>query len=156
MCAMCDGQSADEFMAGVIADIDSAGWAVISVEDERGEHVCSYTVGLTRFYGHPELIVSGRDFPTAFHVLDTLAAGVRDGQPLAAGQLLRPGGVESLLVPVADPSRLALAQAVYGAFIPVAALQVVWADEGGRWPWQMCEHHRSGQELYGPPPAPRG
>lgn len=153
MCAMCEGQTPDEFMAGVIDDIDETGWAVVAVEGDRGQHVSSYTVGLTRLHGHPELIVSGGGFEQAHHVLDELAEAVHAGRRLAPGQVLSRGevGRECVLVAVADPSRLVLAQAVYGRFMPVMALQVVWADQDGRWPWELCEHHRRNQEMYGRP-----
>ena len=154
MCAMCDGQTAGDFMAGVIQDIDRVGWAAIAVEDERGKHKYTYTVGLTRYHAHPELIVSGGASDAAHHLLDTMAEAVRNGRRLTAGEVLGAceAGRQSLVLPVTDPSRLVLAQRVYGSFLPVSALQVVWSDEGGRWPWQMCENHRAGQELYGAPP----
>ncbi len=65
MCAMCDGQSVEEFVAGVAADIERIGWSVIAVDSERGRPGYAYTVGLTRYHGHPELIVSGLDADTA-------------------------------------------------------------------------------------------
>lgn len=151
MCEMCDGRTPQEFMAGVIDDIDETGWAVVAVEGERGEHVHSYTVGLTRLHGHPELIVSGGTFEWAHHLLDELAEAVHAGRRLVAGKVLTEAGRQCVLVVVADPSRLAWAQAVYGRFMPVMALQVVWADEGGRWPWELCDHHRGDQEVYGRP-----
>ena len=156
MCAMCDGQAVEEFVAGVAADIERIGWSVIAVEGERGWPGYAYTVGLTRYHGHPELIVSGLDADTALLALDDVGARVRDGGRVVAGERFVPPdgpGVECLVLPVIDPSRLVLAQSVYGAFFPVTALQIVWSDEGGRWPWQMCDHHRRGQEVFGPPPG---
>lgn len=157
MCAMCGGQSIGDFVADVVDDIRCVGWAVIAVEDEQGRHVRTYTAGLTRYHGHPELILSGSDFATAHHVLDTLAGAVRDGRPIGAGQVLGPAevGRECLVVRVDDPSRLVLAQALYATGRgPVPALQVVWSDEAGRWPWELCEHHRDGQEVLGVPWLP--
>lgn len=123
MCAVCDGKSADEFLAGVVDDIDRVGWAVVAVEDERGRHVHSYTVGLTRHHGHPELILGGGEFETAFHVLDALAAAVQAGRRFRAGETAAVGrlGPECVLLAVADPSPLVLAQAIYGR---VPALEV--------------------------------
>ena len=126
MCALCDGQSADEFLASVIDDIDRVGWAVVAVEDERGRHVHSYTVGLTRHHGHAELILGGGDFETAYHVLDGLAAAVQGGRRFRAGETATAGelGRECVLLPVADPSCLVLAQAIYGSVTAVPALEV--------------------------------
>ena len=124
MCAMCGGQSVEDFVAGVIDDIDRVGWAVVAVEDERGRHVHTYAAGLTRFHGHPELIVGGADFRTAHHVLDCLAEAVREGHRFRAGETIDADefGCACLLVAVPDPSPLVLAQAIYGA---VPALRVV-------------------------------
>lgn len=151
MCEMCEGRSADEFIEGVIDDIRQVGWAVIAVEDEQGRHLHTYTAGLTRYHGHPELIFSGADFPTAHHVLDVLADGVREGRRFEPGQLLASDEVgRSCLMVRVDGGRLPLAQALYGSPVTtIDALQVVWSDEGGRWPWEMCDHHRDGQQLYG-------
>ncbi len=160
MCEVCDGKSLEEFVAGVVADIRSCGWSLVAVEDDQGRHVCTYTVGLTRLHGHPELLFTGNHVEVAQRVLSTIAADVCSGARLADGDTV--GGPDGgsapacLLMRVANPERLAMAQAVYRlpGFPPVPALQVVWADEGGRWPWEMCEHHRRGQVLYGTPRAP--
>lgn len=156
MCEMCGGKTPGQFVAEIVTDIREAGWSVVAVEDDGGRHVYSYTVGLTRVHGHPELLFSGADFDTAQHVLDELAGAVCDGRRLAAGESLdrQRMGRDCVLVSVADPGRLVMAQAVYRLpdLPPVPALQVVWADEGGRWPWQMCDQHRRGQEVFGPPP----
>ena len=124
MCAMCGGQSVEEFVAGVIDDIDRVGWAVVAVEDECGRHVHTYTAGLTRYHGHPELMVRGADFHAAHHVLDRLAEAVRQGRRFRAGETIGADelGRECLVVAVADPSQLVLAQAIYGA---VPALEAV-------------------------------
>ena len=160
MCEMCDGATPEQFVADVVADIRKAGWSIVAVEDERGRHVHSYTVGLTRVHGHAELVFSGGDVDTAHRVLDELAAAVCEGRRLVAGETLarREAGCECLVVQVANPERLVIAQAVCRLpdLPPVPALQIVWADEGGRWPWQMCDHHRRGQEVLGPPPVSRG
>jgi hypothetical protein len=134
---MCDGQSAEQFVAGVIDDIDRVGWAVVAVEDDRGEHVHTYTAGLTRYHGHPELMVGGADFHTAHHVLDTLASAVQGGRRFHAGETVGPGelGCECVLVPVPDPSSLVLAQVVYGAFTEVPALLVVLAPARSGQSW---------------------
>ena len=85
------------------------------MEDEHGGHVHSYTVGLTRVHGHAELVFSGGDVDTAHRVLDELAAAVCEGRRLVAGETLarREVGCECLVVQVANPERLVIAQVVY-------------------------------------------
>lgn len=139
MCMMCDGMSDEQILAMICEHIDRVGWSAVFVEGAPGWPAFAYTVGLTRFHGHPELVVSGLDEVAARDVLDDLAAQVRDGRRLVAGQSLDRDelGQECLMVQVADPSRLALAQEVYGSAAGwVPALQVVWATSDGRWPWQ--------------------
>ncbi|HEY0119539.1 MAG TPA: DUF4262 domain-containing protein [Cellulomonas sp.] len=159
MCEMCDGTTPEQFVAEIVGEVESAGWSIVAVEDDEGRHVDTYTVGLTRVHGHPELIVSGGGFHTAHHVLDELAAMVSAGRRFEAGELLGRAelGRECLMVQVVEPSRLVMAQAVYAmpGAPSVPALQVVWADKAGRWPWELCREHTGGQEVYGPPPARR-
>ena len=114
MCEMCDGATPEQFVADVVADIRKAGWSIVAVEDERGRHVHSYTVGLTRVHGHAELVFSGGDVDTAHRVLDELAAAVCEGRRLVAGETLarREVGCECLVVQVANPERLVIAQVV--------------------------------------------
>lgn len=154
MCAMCDGETAGDLMAGILEDIDRVGWAIVAVEGQGARHLYTYTIGLTRYHGHPELLVSGSSFHTAHHVLDDLAALVRDGRRFEAGELLTRDelGHACLMVRVTSPSRLRLAQAVYGSDStgPVPALQVVWADDDGKWPWELRAVPRD-QEVYGRP-----
>lgn len=155
MCAMCDGRTATDLMAEIYEDIERVGWAVVAVEDDAGRHAYTYTVGLTRYHGHPELLVSGNDFARAHHVIDEIATLVAGGRRLVEGEFLVPEGVGLLCrtIRVSRPGRLRLARAVYGGrgFAPVSALQVVWVDEHGRWPWEYCEEHAGGHVLYGPP-----
>ncbi len=159
MCEMCDGKTPEQFVAEIVEDVESAGWSIVAVEDGEGRHVHTYTVGLTRLHGHPELIFSGGGFHTAHHVLDELAAMVCAGRRLEGGDVLGRAelGRACLMVRVANPSRLVMAQTVYATpgAPPVPALQVVWADEAGRWPWELCADHADGQEVYGRPTARR-
>lgn len=154
MCDQCADRSVREVLALFRRCIWSQGWAVADVAPTRIHAAYSYTVGLTRHRGHPELLASGLVPREARGLLAGLADEVRAGHRFGAGDVLSPDGVHRLqLVRVADPGSLGHAQTIYASTgHPVPALQVVWSDADGHWPW-----HRgwpglmSDQPLFGLP-----
>jgi Domain of unknown function (DUF4262) len=95
----------------------------------------AYTVGLWGF-GHPELVVFGLRVHVATAVLNSLGALVREGSALSPGERLSFGAWphQVHLLDVPHPERV-LFQALrtYGRTVP--ALQAVWNDAAGRFPW---------------------
>jgi hypothetical protein len=96
----------------------------------------AYTVGLWGL-NHPELVVFGLPVDTAHPMLNDLGERVRAGAMLAAGTEVSfgswPHRVHLLAVP--HPERVLFqATRTYGR--PVPALQAVWDDRSGRFPWQ--------------------
>jgi len=96
----------------------------------------AYTVGLWSL-DHPELVVFGLPVDTAHPMLNDLGERVRAGARLDAGDVLSfadwPHRVQLLAVP--HPERVLFqATRTYGG--PVPALQAVWDDAGGRFPWE--------------------
>nr|WP_255479315.1 DUF4262 domain-containing protein [Quadrisphaera sp. RL12-1S] len=116
--------------------IDEQGWTVVSVGGAgRRALPFSHTVGLTRL-GHPELLVSGRAPAEARYLLDVLGDEVLAGRRFHVGDLLQRDPWPSLrLLRVTSPDALVVAQAVAADDVEVPALQVVWCDDAGRWPW---------------------
>ncbi len=154
MCNQCADRSIREVLALFRRCIWSQGWAVADVGPTRGRAAYSYTIGLTRHRGHPELLASGLVPGEARGLLSELADEGRAGRRFGAGEVLSPDGGHLLqLVRVADPGSLTHAQAIYGSTgIPVPALQVVWSDGEGHWPWQRGWPGRvSDQPLFGLP-----
>jgi len=97
----------------------------------------SYTVGLTRLHGHPEILVSGAPPDLAARILAAVAQAARADHRVEPGAVW-PGAQagQFQFVRIDDPGRLAHAQHVYHASAgPVPALQVIWSDHQGRWPW---------------------
>jgi len=98
-----------------------------------------YTVGFTHTFGFPEAIVTGLDLHTSNAVLATLA------ERLAAGE--RPAfhvaidldlSLPVVLRPVtrATTRRLLLQATAFYAGAEYEAVQVVWPDPDGRFPWE--------------------
>lgn len=131
------------------------GWAVQAVYGEGcwGSASCScgqprgvlppfaYTIGLYGF-GHPELLIYGLDECDASAVLNELGERVRRGGTLSPGELQTLDGWSHRvhLVPFRDDGDVPVlisAQRFYDSsrHEPVPALQCVWDDAHGRFPW---------------------
>lgn len=143
-----------QYLLRVNDNIDRYGWHVQHVPGDPTLPSLSYTVGLAK-WGHPEIVVLGLQMTVAQSLLNTLGDRVRAGSRLEAGQRL--GDVVPsyvcALVAVADTRLLTVANAIYrGDGPPVAALQLVWPDPSGRFPWQPgCTTRPDAQPLLGIP-----
>lgn len=137
----------------VVADIGEYGWHCIQVADEHHpEHAAenaalpphevydaafSYTVGVWRTFGHPELILVGR-WAHAHAYLNVIVEMVREGGRFAPGdrtdEVLQ--GYEVEFGSVSDARRLELLTWADWANLrePFEALQVILPDRAGRWP----------------------
>jgi hypothetical protein len=138
--------------------IDEHGWAVEAIGDQCSVPGCcssylrpareladfGYTVGLSRYRGHPELIITGIPQMETVYPLNLMGQRVRAGERFAAGDLVDGlfacgCGVALVLVDSRESVRhLVAANQLYrnpGA-PPVRALQLVWPDPGGRFPWE--------------------
>jgi hypothetical protein len=129
---MCDhpGSTPQDYLAEVHAKMLAYGWAVQYVADRRP---FAYTVGLTRC-GLPELLLTGAEPLRAHRLLTLVAQMAVTGDPPTRGMRISlPDGPVVEMVEVEHPeAHLLCAGAIFGE---VSALQVVWADELGRWPW---------------------
>lgn len=136
------------------ADIDQHQWVVLKVAPEKGAEY-GYSVGLTRSFGHPELVVVGLDDETMQDLInevgEAIAGGAtfRDGD--TSGEFLEGYDVTFKALPAAlRASHFAWADRFYGGD-DLAMLQVVYPDRKGRWPWDPASaaDFRKGQPLLG-------
>lgn len=113
--------------------IASEGVWIQAVQGDGAEPTYGYTVGLNRM-GHPELIVTGMDCPSACNVLDMVSHPVLEhGLRLHAGMVLDLGAPLAGLIEVVRPGWwLAIAREL--SMQPVTALQVALSDEELRLP----------------------
>lgn len=156
MCWTCDHPEASEqdYLDYMQARIDEFGWAVQHVEQDLIHPPFSYTIGLT-VHGLPELVVTGMPADQAAHVLNILARDqAGHGGPYRPGSTHRinvPGlRVRGEMVAVTAPwAHLFTAVEFYGEGI--GALQFVYTDRDGRWPWQPSYRgaHPGGQPVLG-------
>jgi hypothetical protein len=151
MCWECDHpegshQDSRDHTQGLI---DRFGWAVVGVEDDGIHPPVAYTLGLTP-RGRPELVVTGLPLPRATWLLNAMASYVLDtAVPRPGESVLVEGGPLMEVVRVAEPSaHLFAAVEFYGPGIQ--ALQLVYADDGGNWPWDArFRGHKGGQPVLG-------
>lgn len=100
-------------------------------------------------------MVTGLRAPEAGDLLNDFADGVvHHGERLSPGQVLTcPHGSEMAVVELAHPdAHLATAVSLFrGATL--RALQLVWSDDRGHWPWDVgFRCRRGGQPVLGPRP----
>jgi hypothetical protein len=151
MCWQCDqpGATWDGYIEWVRGILDEHCWIVQGVEPDKHRPPYAYTVGLT---GHdrPELVVTGMRYERAAVVLDGMAAHLLHAEPPAPGEVMRlTGGPTVEIVLVAAPSvHLLVAAACY--WTEISALQLAYADDRGRWPWERgFRGGRGGQPVLG-------
>lgn len=164
MCWICDhpGATQRDYLDHLQEMIDRSGWTVVQVEPDGIHPPLAYTVGLTRS-GLPEFVVTGMPIDQACCVLNSLA-----GDQVAHPGPYPPGSTHDVtaqgwrvageLVAVARPwAHLSVAVDFYGEHL--RAVQFVYTDEHGHWPWDS--RYRGlpgGQPVLGPrvPAEPNG
>jgi hypothetical protein len=100
-------------------------------------------------------VVTGLPLPRATWLLNAVAPYVLDtAVPRPGEEVLVEGGPSTEVVRVAEPTaHLAVAVEFYGPGIQ--ALQLVYADDRGQWPWDAgFRGHRGGQPVLGVRAAP--
>jgi hypothetical protein len=156
MCWECENPEATrtdylDYLRGLT---DRYGWAIPGVEGDRIRPPWAYTLGLTEL-GAPELVVTGMKLSRAAGVLNGLAAHVHHAspaEPFQSGDRFTPGyagapRVEFVALEHAD-AHLHIAVQMFGP--DVRGLQIVWADDRGRWPWERgFRGTRGGQPVLG-------
>jgi len=152
MCIRCDNPTMthEQYLAHLTVLIGRHGWAVQGVERDRAHPPWAYTVGLSGL-GKPELVVTGLPLTRAAELLNSVAWHVvHDRAPAAGEQIPLIDGPVIEFVRLAQPDvHLCCAVDLYGPALQ--GMQVVWADDRGRWPWQVgFRCGRGGQPVLGP------
>ncbi|WP_343710249.1 DUF4262 domain-containing protein [Mycobacterium sp.] len=135
MCWKCDhpDSTVEEWLEAIYALVVKNGWAVQFVESDTRPY--AYTIGLHQ-RGLPELLVTGVPPPQAVRLLNTIAEYLLDGGRPTPGHriTIADGDAELEVVQVEHPdAHMNVAVAFYGP--ELRALQLVWADDRGHWPW---------------------
>lgn len=152
MCWVCDHPESNNAarLAYVQGLLEQHPWVVIGVERDGYRPPYSYTVGLTEL-DRPELLITGLTKERAANVLMAVAEQVLEDETPAPGTRLHlPGKRPGEIVRIAEPSvHLSVAADLFGERL--TALQLVYADIRGRWPWDKdFRNGRAGQPVLGP------
>jgi hypothetical protein len=143
------GRVVAEYLTGILGRIDENGWVVQTVPTRDSRPAWAHTAGLTG-HGMPELVVTGLDPALSAIVLNAVAAeSLSAGPPRPGDVLTLRGGPPMEVVALTEPSaHLSLAITLYGP--DVRALQLVYADESGAYPWSPSYRDgRGGQPVLG-------
>ncbi len=150
MCWKCDNPNGteQEYLQSLRETIDDHGWAVQYVESDSRPF--AYTVGLTK-RGMPELVITGMKPNTSARLLNSIAHMiVDDGTRLAPAMHIDYQSEFLLEVVEVEHPDVHLLYAMRLCGDGVRALQLVWADDNGRLPWERgWSHGRRRQPVLG-------
>ncbi|HTI78462.1 MAG TPA: DUF4262 domain-containing protein [Mycobacterium sp.] len=134
MCWQCDNPNGttEEYLDELRASIRIHGWVVQSVDGDRLPF--AYTIGL-HDRGLPELLVTGMSGENAARVLNDVAVAALGGRVFLPGAHIAVGDGPLLEIVEVDHPDAHLNFAVALGGPDIRALQLVWPDERGRWPW---------------------
>lgn len=132
----------DEHDRKLLSDIETVGWHVIHIcEDEQGP-AYTFSVGFYYTFQQPEVLIMGLSQEVAHELLKIVVLG------MAAGKTLRPfervsnfaQGYDCAFAPIEiEHFRDYLGYAVWfyrNLPSPFPAMQLVWPDKDGRFPWE--------------------
>ncbi|WP_040517447.1 DUF4262 domain-containing protein [Gordonia neofelifaecis] len=130
----CSGP--DHLVDDALALIADGRWAITGVLGDAARSPMTYTTGLTE-HGRPELVMTGLPPDLAGVLLEHAARSVIADRSFGPGsdvpaRLRRP--VRFRAVDVIDSEPMRLTRIVYGRQFD--AVQLVWPDDDGRYPWQ--------------------
>jgi hypothetical protein len=134
MCWQCDHPEAtrDDYNDLLAEAIRKEGWAVQYVESDRRPY--AYTVGL-HDWDVPELLITGVSAQRASRLLNAAARKLVSGGVLTPGQQVSLADGPMIEVVEVDHPDAHMGWAVAFGGLEITALQLVWADGRGRWPW---------------------
>ena len=148
MCWVCEHpestkQERLEYLRGLL---DQHSWVVIGVHEERYRPPYSYTLGLTN-RELPELVVTGVPYKRAADMLTPAAWDLLGGGTLAPGNRIRMvDGLRRGREGCRAGAHLDVAADLYGQ--QLAAVQLVYTDQRGHWPWdRRFRGGRGGQPV---------
>lgn len=142
------------------AEVEAHGWQVVLFPEEGDAPAYGTTIGLSRRFDHPEIVVVGLDDGADGGVMHELLAAA--AELVEEGGRLEPGTTNrdlleghTLAIRTVEPrfavDLLEVAREVLGGDVP--AVQLVWPDRRGLLPWsEACDAEvRRRQPLFGAP-----
>ncbi len=122
-----------------ISDVEEYGWHVGAIPADDEEPSFAFSVGLFKTFGHPEVILFGLGIEAMQGIINVIGEEVRQGRRFSEGEAAS-GIIEGFDVRFCEVSRdhyseyLGTASWYYKS-TDYPALQCVWPDRLGRFPW---------------------
>jgi len=136
--------SAESAMAKVRNDVERYGWHCLHVYPREGEDGVgfTYTIGLEKTLGHPEIAIFGLDRETSHKILADCVDEIRSGtqRPLDEPVVGVVGGDVPVMFRAVRDDRLG---DCFGTAIRFYANQtfravvMFWPTKSGKWPWEI-------------------
>lgn len=124
----------------IVEDVEKFGWHVGLFEPTENEPSFAYTIGLWKTYGHPEIISFGLTTKTLHAILNNAGKKVKEGNILTTDQdnldIFETAPAQFIAV---DKNRISDYFGYcmwFNDYKDFPALQLVWTDRQGRFPWQ--------------------
>jgi len=134
--------SFEEILKKAESDIAQYGWSFMYVDADqvRGMEPFSYTIGLEKTYGHPEVVIFGLPAQSAHGIISAVAAAVKEGESMPLHDPVEDiigGDLKVIFKP--------LEHALYADYLSVAiktygttdfrTLIMLWPDKEGKYPF---------------------
>ena len=124
----------------MLGDIAQYGWHVIGITEDKGRPGWTFSIGMYKTFGHPEIIVFGLSTGLGHRVVNGIGEAIRAGQRFEAEQEYADilADVRCIFKPVQSHWYkwvLGYARWFYeGDDFPV--VQCIWPDKQQNYPWQ--------------------
>jgi len=119
--------------------LEEWGWFVMKVFTTDSEPAFAYSLGLYERFKHPEIILFGLDLDVMHRLINDAAEQIRQGERYEVGRryddLLAGYGCEFRQVDSKHCRRLLTYAFWYYKGSAFPALQLIWPDPEGRFPW---------------------
>lgn len=129
-----------QLMSNVERGIQDPGWQNIAVGSDSINPGFVYTVGLKHSFSHPELVTVGITPKSASIVFNLVGEFIKDGNKIQVDQIYTQfGRVPMIFKEIKSQYKehyFGTAIAYYGSVDAFEALQMVWSDEEGTFPWE--------------------
>jgi hypothetical protein len=125
----------------LLSDVQQHGWHVLHIPADESGPCFSFSVGFYLKFGHPEVLIMGLAQPVAHELINLV------GGHLTTGRVYRPRELVGDLVEGFPCSFVSILPEHYREYLgygmwfyrslkqPFPALQLVWPDKQGRFPW---------------------
>lgn len=132
----------DEADERLFSNVRQYGCHIMHILEEERAPEFSFSIGLYLNYTHPEIVTFGLRHQITQRTINNIASMIREGQEFGDGQTSEEifEGIEVVF--------LGVERKYYGAYLgyanwfyqhlaaPFPALQLVWPDRAGRFPWE--------------------